>query len=127
LSLVEGESNASFEILEPVKDSAKPPKRYGHIMSATRLHIIVFGGMLKNNILANDLWVYSIQEKEWKQFETKDSPVARVYATSSICKQGKTKGMIMLFGGRDAEGLALNDTWGLRRHRDGSWEWVTLI
>lgn len=32
--------------------------------------------------------------------------------------------MMILFGGRDALDNALNDTWGLRRHRDGSWDWT---
>lgn len=26
---------------------------------------------------------------------------------------------------RDNNALALNDVWGLRKHRDGSWDWVT--
>ena len=35
--------------------------------------------------------------------------------------------MIVIFGGRygnQNNQLALNDTWGLRRHRDGPWDWV---
>ena len=26
---------------------------------------------------------------------------------------------------RDSNVSALNDIWGLRKHRDGSWDWVT--
>jgi protein phosphatase len=32
--------------------------------------------------------------------------------------------MIVIFGGRSADQQALNDTWGLRRHRNGTWDWV---
>ena len=32
--------------------------------------------------------------------------------------------MMIVFGGRDQSENALNDTWGLRRHRDGRWDWV---
>ncbi len=32
--------------------------------------------------------------------------------------------MMVIFGGRTTDNSALNDTWGLRRHRDGRWDWV---
>ena len=32
--------------------------------------------------------------------------------------------MIVIFGGRTKDSSALNDTWGLRRHRNGKWDWV---
>jgi hypothetical protein len=32
--------------------------------------------------------------------------------------------MMVTFGGRTADQSALKDTWGLRRHRDGRWDWV---
>ena len=32
--------------------------------------------------------------------------------------------MMIVFGGRDGNGNALNDTWGLRKHRDETWDWV---
>lgn len=31
---------------------------------------------------------------------------------------------MVVFGGRTADQSALNDTWGLRRHRNGVWDWV---
>lgn len=31
---------------------------------------------------------------------------------------------MVIFGGRTSDSSALNDTWGLRRHRDGRWDWV---
>jgi diadenosine tetraphosphatase ApaH/serine/threonine PP2A family protein phosphatase len=33
-------------------------------------------------------------------------------------------GMIVIFGGRSGDQVALNDAWGLRRHRSGAWDWV---
>jgi len=33
-------------------------------------------------------------------------------------------GMIVVFGGRSGDQVALNDAWGLRRHRSGAWDWV---
>lgn len=32
--------------------------------------------------------------------------------------------MIVVFGGRNSENNPLNDSWGLRRHRMGHWDWV---
>ena len=32
--------------------------------------------------------------------------------------------MVVAFGGRSNDSQALTDTWGLRRHRDGRWDWV---
>lgn len=32
--------------------------------------------------------------------------------------------MMVTFGGRTQDGSSLNDTWGLRRHRNGRWDWV---
>ena len=32
--------------------------------------------------------------------------------------------MMVVFGGRTADQSSLNDSWGLRRHRDGRWDWV---
>lgn len=37
---------------------------------------------------------------------------------------GSANGMMVVFGGRGPDANALNDTWGLRRHRDGRWDWV---
>lgn len=32
--------------------------------------------------------------------------------------------MMVTFGGRTQDSSSLNDTWGLRRHRNGKWDWV---
>ena len=32
--------------------------------------------------------------------------------------------MMVIFGGRTSDQSSLKDTWGLRRHRNGTWDWV---
>ena len=32
--------------------------------------------------------------------------------------------MIITYGGRDQKGNPLNDCWGLRKHRNNTWDWV---
>lgn len=32
--------------------------------------------------------------------------------------------MMVIFGGRGADGQPLNDTWGLRKHRDNRLDWM---
>jgi protein phosphatase len=64
---------------------------------------------------------------EWKLVEfNNDSiiPSSRMYHSSVICRSGKAKGMILIFGGRADKRTPLNDLWGLRKHRNGSWEWI---
>ena len=53
-----------------------------------------------------------------------DSPCARVYHSAALCSMGSATGMMIIFGGRTNDQSALNDTWGLRRHRDGRWDWI---
>ena len=33
--------------------------------------------------------------------------------------------MIIVYGGRNDKGAPLNDCWGLRKHRNGNWDWVS--
>ena len=43
-----------------------------------------------------------------------------MYATAAA----RSDGLLLLCGGRDAEGIPLGDAYGLARHRDGRWEWA---
>lgn len=45
---------------------------------------------------------------------------SRMYATAAA----RSDGLLLLCGGRDAEGTPLGDAYGLARHRDGRWEWA---
>ena len=51
-------------------------------------------------------------------------PDPRDYHSSSLCSTGSANGMIVIFGGRGSDQIAMNDTWGLRKHRNGKWDWV---
>lgn len=44
----------------------------------------------------------------------------RMYATAAA----RSDGLLLLCGGRDADGIPLGDAYGLARHRDGRWEWA---
>jgi protein phosphatase len=103
-----------------------PGKRYGHAMVYAKPYIAIFGGNMGNKI-TNDIWIINIDEPrlEWKKLEpTSELPPPRMYHTAAVCKYGGAAGMIVIFGGRSDGSSALNDTWGLRKHRNGSWDWV---
>jgi protein phosphatase len=55
-----------------------------------------------------------------------DIPSPRVYHAAAVCrtKTGSANGMLVVFGGRTSDQSALNDTWGLRKHKDGRLDWV---
>lgn len=132
LDLTEGEYKAKWSII-PTKD-LKPPRRYGHTMVYIKPHLIIFGGVLKsNNKNANDTWVINLEnlvnnEYEWMLVEIQNMivPPSRMYHSAGVIKSGRAKGMILIYGGRTNEKTLLNDVWGLRRHRNGKWEWVNI-
>ena len=75
----------------------------------------------------NDTWTLDLEKAPfgWKKIDcTGDLPMARVYHSAALCNSGAANGMMVIFGGRTADSYAQNDTWGLRRHRDGRWDWV---
>jgi hypothetical protein len=90
-------------------------------------YIIVFGGNT-GQTPANDVWTITLDKNllSWTKLELPDNagPSARLYHACDICLKGNAQGMMIIFGGRDASENALNDTWGLRRHRNGSWSWL---
>lgn len=47
-----------------------------------------------------------------------------MYHCASQCLSGSASGLMVVFGGISAEKTILNDTWGLRIHRKGNWDWV---
>lgn len=103
-----------------------PGKRYGHTLSYSKPYLITFGGNIGNRI-TNDIWIINIDDGilEWKKLETENEvPVPRMYHSSCVCRYGGAAGMIIVYGGRSDTGNALNDTWGLRKHRNNKWDWV---
>ena len=111
-------------------DANKPPKRYGHNMVYSKPYLIIFGGTSEDNKCLNDVWIINIDEYKDKKIEWTEIkfdgkvPSPRTYSSCSIVKSGRAKGMILFFGGRGGRREIFNDLWGLRKHRNGNWEWV---
>jgi protein phosphatase len=103
-----------------------PGKRYGHIMCYAKPYLVVFGGNTAEKSV-NDCWVLNIERTPttWQEISSEhEVPCPRVYHSAALCSAGSAAGMIVIFGGRSADQSPLNDAWGLRRHRNGNWDWV---
>jgi protein phosphatase len=124
LDLKNGEQNAEW-IIVPVKGQT-PGRRYGHTLVYYKPYLILFGGNYGNEPV-NDVWIFNseAQPLQWSKLDiTGDLPPSRVYHSSAVCNYGYANGMMVAFGGRKKDGIVLNDMWGLRRHRDGRWDWT---
>jgi protein phosphatase len=121
-----GEEEASWNVI-PVTGRT-PGKRYGHTICFLKPYIVVFGGNTGTQP-ANDTWIISLDKTNlnWSKLELNEDnlPSPRLYHASGLCMQGNAQGMMIIFGGRDNTENPLSDTWGLRRHRDGRWDWVS--
>jgi hypothetical protein len=87
--------------------------------------IMVFGGNNGTEPL-NDLWSMNIKSTSysWSKIDIAGKvPCSRFYHTAVIVSEGRAKGMMIVFGGRTEDVNALEDTWGLVRHRNGNMEW----
>lgn len=104
-----------------------PGRRYGHTLCFLKPYIIVFGGNTGSQP-TNDVWIINLDKAPftWAKLELNEEalPTPRLYHAAGICTKGNAQGMMIAFGGRDAGENALGDTWGLRRHRNGTWDWV---
>ena len=124
LDLRQGDDQAQW-IIVPVVGTT-PGRRYGHVINFCRPYLIVFGGNTGSEPV-NDVWCLNVEASpfSWAKVVCKsEAPPARVYHAGAQCLFGTAAGMMIVFGGRAADQSALNDAWGLRRHRDGSWDWV---
>jgi protein phosphatase len=104
-----------------------PGRRYGHSLVFLKPYLILFGGNYGNEVV-NDVWIFNseTQQLQWQKLDiTNDLPPSRVYHSAAVCNYGFANGMMVIFGGRKKEGNHfLNDMWGLRRHRIGTWDWT---
>lgn len=102
-----------------------PGARYGHVMGYLKPFLIIHGGNTGNEPVG-DVWINDIMgTAEWRKVDTGiDNPTPRVYHSASICRTGTANGMMVIFGGRGADGHPMNDTWGLRKHRDNRLDWM---
>ena len=124
LDLSNGENSCKWITVQTSGNS--PGKRYGHTISYIKPYLIVFGGNLGNKI-SNDIYLINIEDGilEWKKLEVYgDIPCPRMYHASAVCRSGGASGMMIVYGGRSDTSNALNDSWGLRKHRNGTWDWL---
>lgn len=127
--LKNGDEDASWTALNT--SGKGPGKRYGHTLCCIYPHVILFGGNT-GNATSNDVYIVSLNSSGsnpfiWNKLELQKetpAPIPRVYHAASVCSRGNASGMMILFGGRDQTDQALNDIWGLRKHRDGTWDWT---
>lgn len=106
-------------------ESEKPPSRYGHALVFTKPYILLIGGNVGNEP-SNEVWTLSIDNSpfEWNKLQFENQcPIPRVYHSTALWKSANKGDMVLLFGGRTQNNVALNDLWGLRQHNNGSWDW----
>ena len=118
------DAEGSWGVLSVVGQT--PGRRYGHTLSFLRPHLVLFGGNTGNEP-ASDAWFVNIERTplQWQRIDVAgDIPPPRVYHAAAVCVYGTANGMLIIFGGRTTDQSALNDTWGLRKHRDGRWDWL---
>ena len=124
LKLSSNETNGKW-VKVPVKGE-RPSSRYGHSMVFFKPFILVTGGNMGNEP-SNEVWSLSIDKSPfyWEKIKFEDQmPIPRVYHSTTIWKSPERGNMVLLFGGRNSTGNALNDLWGLRRHKSGVWDWI---
>ena len=125
LDLKNGENDAEWLMVQ-IEKGPTPGKRYGHSLVYYKPFFILFGGNL-NNEVANDVWIFNSEQQpfHWTKLDIKgDLPQPRIYHSASVCTYGGANGMMVVFGGRRKNGQNLNDMWGLRKHRNGVWDWM---
>jgi protein phosphatase len=120
-------SSDEAQWLKIMTEGVGPGKRYGHTMVFSEPHLMVFGGNTGSESV-NDVWILAIDKTPltWVKVicSSPTAPPARVYHSAALCSLGSAAGMVVIFGGRGHNGVALNDTWGFRKHRDGRFDWV---
>lgn len=124
LDLRNGEKKAQWMIVPVVGKT--PGRRYGHTIIFSKPFLLVFGGNTGTEPV-NDVWCLNVDKAPftWNLLNTEgDQPCVRVYHSAALCSTGSATGMMVVFGGRTSDQTALKDSWGLRRHRDGRWDWV---
>eukprot|EP01017_Pseudomicrothorax_dubius_P042425 TRINITY_DN6922_c0_g2_i1.p1 TRINITY_DN6922_c0_g2~~TRINITY_DN6922_c0_g2_i1.p1 ORF type:complete len:790 (+),score=105.53 TRINITY_DN6922_c0_g2_i1:1108-3477(+) len=124
LDLRGGEDEARWIIVPAL--GVTPGGRYGHSLSFAKPTLILYGGCGAGDPVS-DIWTLNVERSPymWTRVNLKgNSPTPRAYHSAALCSQGEAAGMLIIFGGRSADQTTLDDTWGLRRHRDGAWDWT---
>ena len=126
LKLGNAEGNGKW-VKVPV-EGPRPSSRYGHTVTFSKPFILIIGGNIGNEP-CGEVWSLSIDKSpfSWQKIsfrENEPSPIPRVYLSSAVWKSPDQVDMIIVYGGRTSKNIALNDLWGLRRHKNGIWDWV---
>jgi hypothetical protein len=105
-----------------------PGKRYGHSLAYLKPYFVLFGGNV-NSKLTNDVWLINLNNVQfsWQKIDfakKRPEPLPRLYHAVGFSQSGNVHGMMILYGGRDKNEMPLGDIWGLRKHRDGTWDWI---
>ncbi|XP_034703107.1 serine/threonine-protein phosphatase BSL3-like isoform X2 [Vitis riparia] len=103
-----------------------PGPRYGHVMALVgQRFLMAIGGNDGKRPLA-DVWALDTSAKpyKWLKLEPEgEGPPPCMYATASA----RSDGLLLLFGGRDANSVPLASAYGLARDRDGHWAWAIAL
>ncbi|KAL6774518.1 PKL1 [Auxenochlorella protothecoides x Auxenochlorella symbiontica] len=100
-----------------------PSARYAHTLALVANRFLVAAGGNDGKATLHDAWSLDTSEKPyaWRRVaDSGDEPPARMYAAAAA----RSDGLLLLCGGRDVDGVPLDDAYGLARHRDGRWEWA---
>ncbi|GFE54485.1 serine threonine phosphatase [Babesia ovis] len=105
-----------------------PGRRYGHTMVFCKPNLVVIGGN-DGQQASNDVWFLNVEKSPFCWVEVVfppnlKQPPKRVYHSADLCREGPAATMIVIFGGRCSDNRSLNDIWGLRQHRDSTWDWM---
>ena len=108
-----------------MNNDISPGPRYGHSLNYIKPYFVLFGGNF-NPSLSNEVWIVNINEEIGKwikiNFKNEVSPCPRLYHTCLKCNFGKSKGNLLIFGGRDSNENPLNDIWSLSFDNE-NWSW----
>lgn len=128
-----------------------PSARYAHTLSLVANRFLVTAGGNDGRQTLADAWALDTSDKpyQWRRIDgapssaaaaaaaaavktedgkpvsstatpQPDCPAPRMYASAAA----RSDGLLLLCGGRGADGAPLDDAFGLARHRDGRWEWA---
>ncbi|WPT14103.1 Serine/threonine-protein phosphatase BSL1-like protein [Picochlorum sp. SENEW3] len=101
-----------------------PTARYAHSLALVGNRFLVVSGGNDGKQTLGDSWALDTSEKpyQWRKIvpENGNEPSPRMYAAAA----SRSDGLLLLCGGRGANGSPLADAFGLARHRDGRWEWA---
>lgn len=94
--------------VQHIAPATSPPARYGHAMAWDGRAIVLFGGRDDTGNVLGDTWLWEDQNMRWSRQTVTPSPAAR---TGCEMAHDSGRNVVVLFGGIDASGTLLNDTW----------------